>query len=335
MSIKILRTACGCMAAIGLIKELVNRGVEVICADANPLSVGLYYCKKGYVIPKGDDPSFIPKVLEISKKEHVNAILSGPEEEIIQIAKNKSVFLKEDIIPLVPEYESALICFDKFKTYNFFIKNNIPTPKTIFLIKEEDKNNLKLDGLEFPVILKPRFGRGSKGVYIVNDNEELKFIISKYCKDSDYLIQEFVRGVECTIDVFSDLKGNPLSIVPRKRLAVESGIATKSQTFYNKKIINYIHKITEKLKLIGPSNIQCIIDEKEGTPRFIEINPRFGGGSILSIKADPTIIENLIRIVKGEKPIPSNGFREGLIMLRYYSEVYILDSQIIKGDYNG
>lgn len=328
MSIRILRTACGCMAAIGLIKELINRGVEVICTDANPLSVGLYYCKKGYVVPKGNDPSFISKILEISKKEHVNAILSGPEEELIQIAKNRSVFLKEDIIPLVPEYESASTCYDKFKTYDFFIKNNIPTPKTIFLIKEKDINNLKLEELEFPVILKPRFGRGSEGIYIVNDNEELKFIISKYCKDSDYLIQEFVKGIECTVDVFSDLKGNTLSIVPRRRLAVESGIATKSQTFYNEKIINYIQKINEKLKLIGPSNIQCIIDEKEEIPKFIEINPRFGGGSILSIKADPTIVENLIRIVRGEKPVSSNGFREGLTMLRYYSEIYILDNQI-------
>lgn len=329
MSIKILRTACGCMATIGLIKELIDRGVEVICADANPLSVGLYYCKKGYVIPKGDDPSFIPKILEIAKKERVNAILSGPEEEILQLAKNKSVFLKENIIPLVPEYKSALICFDKFKTYNFFIKNNIPTPKTIFLTK--DKNNLELDELDFPVILKPRFGRGSKGIYVANDTEELRFIISKYCKNSDYLIQEFVKGVECTIDVFSDLEGNPLSIVPRKRLAVESGIVTKSQTFYNEKIINYAYKITRKLKLIGPSNIQCIIDEKDKIPKFTEINPRFGGGSILSIKADPTIIENLIRIVKGEKPIPSKGFREGLIMLRYYSEIYILNDQVISG----
>ena len=327
MSIRILRTACGCLASIGLIRELMDRGVEVICTDANPLSVGLYYCKKGYIVPKGDDPSFIPKILEISKREDVNAIISGPEEEVLQIAKNRDVFIKEGIIPFVPEYESALTCSDKFKTYNFFIENNIPTPKTIFLTK--DKNNLKLEELEFPVILKPRFGRGSKGVYIANDNEELEFIISKYCKGSDYLIQEFVEGIECTIDVFSDLRGNPLSVVPRKRLAVESGIVTKSQTFYNEEIVNYGYKIAKKLKLIGPSNIQCIIDEKEAIPKFIEVNPRFGGGSILSIKADPTIVDNLIRIVKGEKPVSSKGFREGLIMLRYYSEVYIPDNKII------
>ena len=44
--VKILRTATGCMASIGLINELIKKGVEVICVDANPISVGLYYCQK-------------------------------------------------------------------------------------------------------------------------------------------------------------------------------------------------------------------------------------------------------------------------------------------------
>lgn len=327
MTVKILRTASGCMAAIGLIKELIKRGIDVICADANPLSVGLYYCRKGYVIPRGSDPNFIPTILDISKKECINAILSGPEEEIIPLSKHKDVFLKENILPLVPDYDSVLVCCDKFKTYDFFIENNIPVPKTFFINEENNDIIRQLNELEFPVILKPRFGRGSRGIYIAHNKQEFEFYVSKICKNFDYLVQEFIYGVECTIDIFSDLDGNPLSIVPRKRLGVESGIAVKAQTFYDKKIINYAYKIARKLKLIGPSNIQCILDKKDGTPKFIEINPRFGGGSILSIKADPTIVENLIRITKGEKPISSHGFKEGLIMLRYYSEIYI-DSNI-------
>lgn len=332
MTVKILRTASGSIASIGLIKELISKGVDVICADANPLSVGIYYCERGYVIPRGSDPKFIPTILDISKKEHVNAILSGPEEEIIPLSKHKEIFIEENVLPLVPDYDSTLICSDKFKTCDFLTKINVPTPKTFFAVRRNNAKLEKLDELNFPVILKPRFGRGSKGVYIAHDEQELKFYVSKVCKNSDYLIQEFIQGIECTIDVFSDLNGKPLSIIPRKRLAVESGIAVKAQTFYDKTVIDYAHKIAKKLKLIGPSNIQCILDDKDNIPKFIEINPRFGGGSILSIKADPTIIENLIRIIKGEKPIPSRGFKEGQIMLRYYSEIYVdpITNEVIK-----
>ena len=328
MTVRILRTASGCMSVIGLIEELTKRGVEVICADANPLSVGLYYCKKGYVIPKGEDPNFIPTILKICKKEHINAILSGPEEEILPLSKHKDLFLKENILPLVPDYYSVLICSDKFKTCDFFEKNNIPMPKTVYVSKSNVNTEEKLGELEFPIILKPRYGRGSKGIRIARNEDELKLCISKLDKNTDYVAQEFVDGMECTVDVLSDLKGKPLSIVPRKRLSVESGIAVKAQTFYDKEVINYVRKIVETLKLAGPSNVQCILDREEGTPKFTEINPRFGGGSILSIKADPTIIENLIRIIKGEDPVPSRGFKEGMIMLRYYSELYI-DSEMV------
>jgi len=315
--VKILRTATGCMASIGLINELIKKGVEVICVDANPISVGLYYCQKKYVVPKGNDPNFITELLKICKKEKVDAILSGPEEEIINIAKNKEIFLKEGIVPIVPDYETVKITYDKLKTYEFFIKNGIPTPKTYKL-----KDILNLEDINFPIVLKPRFGRGGSGVYIAEDIEDLNYCITKKCKSkTDYIAQEYIEGTEYTIDIFSDMDGNVLSIVPRKRLSVESGISVKSITSYNETIIKYAEKIAKKLNIKGPANIQCIL--KDNKPYFIEINPRFGGGSILSIKADPTIIENLIRIIKGEKPIPSRGFKKNLLMLRYYSEIFV------------
>jgi len=317
MGIKILRTASGCMASISLIRELDNRGIEVICADAEPLSVGLFYCKKGYVIPKGDDPNFVPEILKICKKEGIKAIISGPEEEITAISKNKNIFLKEGILPIVPDYDTVKICADKIKTYEFFIKHGIPTPKTFEL------NDLKLqeDEMKYPIIIKPRFGRGSSGIYIIRDEKDFKHFNREYTLN--YIGQEYIEGIECTIDVFSDMDGNVLSIVPRKRLTVESGIAVKSETFYDRDLIEYTYKIAEKLNIKGPANIQCIMSEKNSCFMFTEINTRFGGGSILSIKADPTIIKNLIRIIKRQETLPSNGFKRGLLMLRYYQEIYV------------
>ena len=40
------------------------------------------------------------------------------------------------------------------------------------------------------------------------------------------------------------------------------------------------------------------------------------------MKADPSIILNLIKLIRGEQPTQSRGFKEGMVMLRYYSEVY-------------
>jgi len=304
--ITIIRTAVGCPASVGLIKELRKRKIRVIGTDCNVFSAGFHLCDKYYLVPKGNNPAFLQEIIKICDIEKPKAIISGPEEELLVFSRNKKLFERKGILVLVPEYEIVKMCVDKVATYKFFKKENIPTPEIY-----------KKDEVNFPIIIKPRFGRGSINIFKAKNKEELEFYLKRV---KNPIIQEFVNGVEYTVDIFSDLQGNPLSIVPRTRIQVESGISMKGKTIYDKEIMDFCAKIAERLKLVGPSCIQCIKDKKG--PKFIEINPRFGGGSILSIKADPTIVTNLVKIIKEEKPIKSKGFKEGLTMLRYYSEVY-------------
>src|SRR5207245_8087297 len=104
--------------------------------------------------------------------------------------------------------------------------------------------------VKFPCIIKPSFGSGGTGVSIVNNMHELESHLSKI---ENPIIQEFVEGTEYSIDVFSDLNGIPLSVVPRIRIQTESGISIKGVTLYDKTLIDYCDKISRKLRLIGPS----------------------------------------------------------------------------------
>lgn len=304
--ITVIRTAVGCPASVGLIRELKKRDIRVVGTDCRPLSSGFHFCDKSYVVPRGNSPKFIKEFLKICGIEKPKAIISGPEEEIIALSKNKTIFEKKNIIVLAPDYRSAEICADKIATYKFFQRKNIPAPKIY-----------KKNCIKFPAIIKPRFGRGGIDVFKIDNKNELEFYLKRVHHP---IIQEFIQGTEYTVDTFADLQGRPLSIVPRIRIQVESGISMQGKTVYDKNITGWCKKIVEELKLIGPACIQCIKNKNE--IKFIEINPRFGGGSILSIKADPTIILNLIKIIKKEKPIQSRGFKEGLIMLRHYAEIY-------------
>lgn len=313
--ITIIRTAVGCLSAVALIYELKRAKVKVVGTDCNPLSAGLYLCDKSYVVPRGEDPTFIEEILKICKVEKPIAIISGPEEELLTLSRNKRIFNELDILLLCPDHKTIKICADKLLTYKTFKKLNVPTPKIY-----------NLENVEFPCIVKPRHGRGGREVYKAENPDELHLHLKKI---KNPIIQEFVNGVEYTVDTFADLNGNPLSVVPRARLQTESGISIKGVTVHDAEIIEQCKKMVKKLKLIGPACFQCL-KENDGEIKFIEINPRFGGGSILSIKADPTIIPNLIRIIKGEPPSPSAGFREGLVMLRFYSEVFLLESNLLR-----
>lgn len=312
--IRIIRTASGSMPAWGLINELINNGFDVIGVDSNPLSFALYMLEESFVIPRGNEPGFIDAVIKIAENEKVKAIISGPEEELIPLSKNKDLFEKKGICVLCPDYESVSVCADKLLTHNFFVGNNIPSPRNFPTVSEA----------EFPCIVKPRFGRGGENVYVARNLEELTFYIKRV---NEPIVQEFIDGEEYTIDILTDRAGNAISVVPRIRINTESGVSVKGKTVKDKELIIYSRQIVKELKLFGPSNIQCI--KNSNGVKFLEINTRFGGGSILSIKADDTIIPNLKKIIRGEETEYNGNFKEGIIMLRYHSEIY-LDEQEIK-----
>jgi carbamoyl-phosphate synthase large subunit len=304
---KIIRSAVGSLPSLGIIEELEKNKVEVIGIDSNPLSFGLYKLKKAYVVPMGSAPGFLEAIFKIIEKEKPDAILSGPEEELLVLSKNKEELKKRGVLLLCPDYDCIEICTDKKKTYKKFKEIGIPIPE-----------EYTLENVKFPCIIKPAKGRGSLDVYIAKNHEELKLY---YEKIKEPIIQEFIKGEEYSIDILSSINGETLSVVPRIRLGVESGISIKGKTVYNKEIIDFCKKISKEFKLFGPSCVQCI--RGNNGIKFIEINNRFGGGSILSIKADTSIIPNLIRLIKNEKTISSDSFNQGLIMLRNYSEIFI------------
>ena len=79
-------------------------------------------------------------------------------------------------------------------------------------------------------------------------------------------------------------------------------------------------RIVEGLPIYGPSNVQCFLTDSG--PRFFEINARFGAGSILSIRAGMNGPLALVTMVRGGA-LPELTPRSGLMMLRYWQEVFV------------
>jgi len=301
--VKLIITAVGSLPQVSLINDFKAHGVFIIGVDSNPLSVGFNFCDNYYVIPKANNKNFMAMMMVICQEEQPDSIIISPDEELIKIIYYKNSFETYGVKLLIPNSITINICNDKWFTYHFFKQNKIPTPLTRLY-----------EGFTCPAILKPRIGRGSEGIFKINNYKELSF----YKDKKDYIIQEFIEGTEYSIDVLSDWDSNPISIVIRERIETESGISTKGKIVYDKEITKYVKTIVNKLALVGMSCIQCIRG-KEGL-KFIEINLRFGGGSVLSRRADPTIIPNYLRLITGQKLLkPKKAL--ALTMLRYYSEV--------------
>jgi len=300
---------------------LKQEGIDgkVISVDINPLSAGFYVSDKHYLIPSSSDPNFIPAVLEICKKENIKLLIPTRDGELLLFAKNKEKFENQGTHVMISNPEVIKICNDKYKFYQFLTRNNIPIPKT-YLPGEVD-----FSSMHYPLLLKSRYGSGSKSIFKVKNERELKFFV-------DYipgpLIQEFIAGKEYTIDLFSDFNEKVLTVVPRERIETFCGESYKGKTVKDIQMVEYARSLAEKLGTIGHITAQCIKNNKE--IKFIEVNPRFGGGAILGIKAGANTPLFLLRLVLGKRVKPQIGeFKENLLMLRYTKDLFILNEEVV------
>ncbi len=300
---------------------LKQEGIDgkVISTDVNNLSAGLYVSNRHYLVPPSSDQNFIPTILGICKKENIKLLIPTRDGELLLFAKNKEKFEKQGTHIMVSNPEIIEICNDKYRFYQFLTRNNIPTPKTY--ISEQ----ISFPSAHYPLLVKSRYGSGSKSVFKVENEEELKLFIN-YVPNP--VIQEFANGKEYTIDLFADFKGKVLTVVPRERIETFCGESYKGKTIKGIKIIEYTKNLAEKLGTIGHITIQCI--KNDAGIKFIEVNPRFGGGAILGIKSGANTPLLILRLINGKRLEPQIGeFKENLIMLRYTKDLFIQNGDVI------
>lgn len=148
-------------------------------------------------------------------------------------------------------------------------------------------------------------------------------------KIKDYIIQPFIAGKEFTIDIFCDYEGDPVYITPRERMAVRAGEVLKTKICQDEKMISEMKLLVEDYKPCGQITVQLIQDEVTGENYYIEINPRFGGGAPLSIKAGADSAKAVIEMLQGKKleHVP-NAAKDGAIYSRYDQSICINEETV-------
>lgn len=308
----VLIPGAGGAAGIGAIRSLrmcAFKG-KIVATDIDALSAGLYLADRGYVVPPARDASFFQEAMKIVQKEQINIILPTSGSDIIPYSKNKNVLEAKGTVVAMSDYPVIEVCLDKLEFHNK-LKNEFGLPYT-----STDPSGIKA----FPCVVKPARGKGSRDVFFCHNERELQEVLSKH---EDMIIQEFLPGKEYSIDVLSDLGGNSLVAVPRERIEVRAGTSVKGKIVLDKRIQEECLKVAEFLGIKGPSCIQMKRD-KDGAPKIIEVNPRMGGGTILTTYAGINFPELIVKMANAEKiEIPKP---QEVTMIRYYEEI-VLDEK--------
>jgi carbamoyl-phosphate synthase large subunit len=294
---------------VDIVGAFRQAGAVTVAADANPLAPALYHADHYALVPRIDDPGYVPALRRLVEEHDVRLIVPLTDLDQVALARVRDEL---GALLLLPDAETVERLEDKYLAHVLFEERGIASPPTWL-------PNGVPDDASFPLLVKARHGFGSRHIYRAADRAQLGFFLGYTPVDS--IVQACLAGEEFSIDVFCDLDGRCLNAIPRTMIESKGGESIKGMTIRDERLIELAQDIAEKLKLVGPANIQCF-READGSHFITDINPRFGGGFPLPLAAGGRYPELALALTAGERPEPRLGdFVEGIVMTRFFSDL--------------
>lgn len=297
---------------------------RIIGADVSEDAPAFHVVDRACKICRIDDPRYIDTLLAICCKENISMLFPLIDTDLMLLAKNKGKFTDIGTTAVISDPQIIDIALNKYKTHDFFVAKGIDTPRVFDITAV-----LNAEAGEYPLFMKPLDGNASKGIVKIRDKNELLFFKNYVSRP---LLQEYLHGAEYTLDIFYDFNGRPRCLVPRKRIEVRSGEVSKAVIIKHPAVLGQGWRVAQALQgCRGCINVQCFLTAGD-IVRFVEINPRFGGGAPLSIHAGADFPQWLIQMYRGQDPGDIRScFKENIFMLRYDDAVFV-DGELRRGE---
>lgn len=275
---------------IGYFKEIIGDNGKTIAVDSDALAPAFADADISIAVPSIYDKNYVATLFKIINDYEVELVIPLNDLELPIMAANKEKLQSNGAKVIISDPDLIELCADKWRTHKFFGDLKIPTPKT-FITIDDAITALAGNSVKFPMILKPRWGFGSVGIEVVDNEEELRLayqlLLSKIKKTvmasininslkNQIIIQEKMVADEYGIDIVNDFNGNYYGSYVRKKLAMRAGETDKALSV----IDSHFSEIGEKIgnATRHPGIMDCDFFFKDNTVYFLEMNPRFGGG---------------------------------------------------------
>ena len=281
----------------------------------SPKSQGLYLADEGYVIPPATDDGYVPTVLDICRESDVDVLIHGSEGDLSIHSSNREVFEDEGLYLPINAPGVIETCKNKLHSAYRLSELGFEVPESHLLKSASDISELN----EFPLVLKPLGGGGSKDTYIAQNHDNLQFFVEYLLDQYDEIMAQQYVGTpadEFTVGVLHDHNGEYVNSIAVNRdiqsglsgrlqvnnrtghdrysdvLAISSGVS-QGQVGRFPDICRQCRRIADALGSRGPMNIQCRY--VDGFVYTFEINARFSGTSSLRSMVGFNEVDLLIR----------------------------------------
>ena len=304
-------------------KEALS-GRGLVFASNSEMSPALMVADEGIISPLIYSEEYIPFLKELCRKKEIGLLVSLFDIDLPVLARHKKEFEELGVCVAVSDEDVIQNCNDKYGMFLKLWKLGIRCPETCISLSDA-KLKLMARSLNWPVVVKPRFGMGSISISRAWSKEELKALYGlceRAIKDSylkyeaaaypkeSVLLQDAVEGQEYGLDVVNDFSGSFAAVIIRKKLAMRAG-ETDEAVILGPEDPEYPalselgRAISEGFGHVGNMDVDVILDPDNMRPYVIDMNARFGGGYPFSHLAGADLPRAYLAWAEGREAEPA------------------------------
>jgi len=302
---------------------LAERGVPVIGLANNPD----HYCARTNTCEKvfkvdTKTQYLINMLMEMGPKFDLKPVLYPCQDNsVLLVSRNRQQLSKYYHISL-PTEDTVELLMDKYKFYDFAVKENLPVAK-FYLLKSKEDAISAAKHLTFPAIIKPpmksaKWEQYSKlhKVYKVFSEEEY-FKTYEMCSQwaDTLMVQEWIVGIDSDLyssNCYYNSESEPLATFTAKKLRQwppETGNTALGIDCIDDEVVRISHELFKKVNYVGLVYLELKKDNRTG--KYYIIEPNIGrptGRSALSEACGVDLLYTMYCDCLG-LPLPSSRFQ--------------------------
>ena len=270
----ILITGVGGPAGHAGASYFASKGYRVVGTDIREVSSPATQFR---FVPAARDTGFVPALLEIASEENAALVVSTVTEELPLVARMRTALRARGISLSISDPAGVDVANDKLRTAVELERAGLAVPLTFAAATPRCEVT---GALGFPLLSKPRFGRGGRGVVVHHGAEGLS------SAGADEVVwQEFLPGEEYDVNLFVERDGSvPAAIVLRKTALREGlvGNALRVERVERPDVAELAVRAVRFLGLEGPIDMDIRLGT-DGGPAVLDVNARLGA-NVLSAR---------------------------------------------------
>ena len=261
-----------------------NAGYEAVVVNNNPETVSTDFDASDRLYFEPLDRESIFEILDLEKPYGIVLQLGG--QTAVNLAAHIEEYIKQEKLPtkiLGTSVTNMEMAEDREKCGQIMEKNGIHMPEWA-AAKNSDEVITYAEKIGYPVLVRPSFVLGGRGMEIVHNRKQLEKYLeleSHATPEKPVLVDKFLEGaVELDVDLISDGKNVVIGAIMEQieMAGVHSGDSScvmppqSLDKETEKEIIKISKKVAKALGVVGAANLQLAI--KDDKIYLLEANPR-------------------------------------------------------------